>query len=146
MARDGFGLHFVNVRVNGLQGIFLVDTGASHTVLDHRFARRCLDASVPSNLRLAWLGAENADTREGVVREIQIGPHIQQGAFLVYVLNLDSINHAPSREQAIRLDGILGADFLISHGALIDYPSQALRFNRPSSPWLSDRSSRASRP
>lgn len=128
MQRDGFGLHFVPISVDGVRGLFLVDSGASHTVLDHRFAKRALSNLEPSNLRLAWLGSKHNDTQAGVLREIRIGNYVQQGPFKVYVLNLDAINHAPSRDRAMRLDGILGADFLISHGALIDYASQSLLF------------------
>lgn len=136
MARDDFGLHFVEVYVNGHRGVFLVDSGASHTVLDHRFADRCLRQMESSNLRLAWLGAADTDTKEGIAEEIQIGPYRDVGPFRIHVLNLDAINNAPSRLRGVRMDGILGADFLITHGALIDYASSALRFHPSPTLWM----------
>ena len=128
MTRDDFGLNFVSVRVNGHPGVFLVDSGASHTVLDQRFAERCMENLEASNLRLAWLGSRNATTKKGIVHEMQVGNYRQLGPYRANVLNLDAINNAPARNQTIRMDGILGADFLILHGALIDYSNSSLRF------------------
>ena len=136
MKRDDFGLNFVPVRINGHQGLFLVDSGASHTVLDHRFARRCLTRMTPSQLQLAWLGAEDTQAKEGIIDEIRVGPYVQRGPFKAHVLNLDAINEAPARKRTIRMDGIIGADFFISHRALIDYQSNALRFTPSSQGWM----------
>ncbi len=135
MRQDDFGLNFVPVRVNGQQGTFLVDTGASHTVLDYRFAKRSLRDLSSSNLRLAWLGSRNAETHEGVVNEIIIGDYVQFGPYRVHVLNLDAINHAPARKRTMRMDGILGADFLITHGAVVDYRGNLLRFQPAPAAW-----------
>ena len=136
MRRDDFGLNFVPVRVNGQAGVFLVDSGASHTVLDHRFAKRCIRKMVASNLRLAWLGSEDTVAKEGVIDEIQIGNYRQVGPFKAHVLNLDAINEAPARKRTIRMDGIIGADFFISHRALIDYRANALRFQSGAEGWM----------
>ena len=136
MTRDDFGLNFVPVRVNGHPGVFLVDSGASHTVLDHRFAKRCLTNLKSSNLRLAWLGSKDSDTKEGVLSEIQIGNYVQRGPFRAHVLNLDAINQAPARLRTLRMDGILGADFFISHGAMIDYRDGSLQFSDAPQGWM----------
>ncbi len=136
MKRDDFGLHFVRVQVNNHPGIFLVDSGASHTVLDHRFANRCLKNMTSSNLRLAWLGSQHTDTKEGVADYFQIGNYRETGPFRIHVLNLDAINHAPARSRAMRMDGIIGADFLITHRALIDYSTGSLRFASAPNTWM----------
>lgn len=136
MQRDDFGLNFVPVKVNGHSGVFLVDSGASHTVLDHRFAKRCIRKMVASDLRLAWLGAENTLAKEGVIDEIQIGNYRRVGPFKAHVLNLDAINEAPARKRTIRMDGIIGADFLITHRAMIDYRTNALRFQPGAEGWM----------
>lgn len=135
MQRDDFGLHFVRMRVNGHAGIFLVDSGASHTVLDYQFARRSLGGLSASNLRLAWLGSRNAEAYEGIANEIQIGNYRQRGQFRLHVLNLDAINNAPARLRTMRMDGILGADFFINHRALIDYSQSALTFGSAPNTW-----------
>ena len=136
MQRDDFGLNFVPVHVNGQPGVFLVDSGASHTVLDHRFAKRCISRMVPCNLRLAWLGAEDTDAKEGVIDEIVIGNYRRLGPYKAHILNLDAINHAPARKRTIRMDGIIGADFFISHQAQIDYQANALRFQLGGEGWM----------
>ena len=136
MRRDDFGLNFVPVRVNGHPGVFLVDSGASHTVLDHRFAQRCVSKMVESDLRLAWLGSEDTLAKEAVVDEIQIGDYRRVGPFKAHVLNLDAINQAPARKRTIRMDGIIGADFLITHRAMIDYRVNALRFQPGAEGWM----------
>ena len=135
MTQDGFGLSFVPVKINGHRGRFLVDSGASHTVLDFHFARKSLESMTASDLRLAWLGARNAQTKEGIVNEIRIGDFRQDGPFRAHVLNLDAINNAPSRKRTLRMDGILGADFFSSHGAIIDYRANALRFGPSDGDW-----------
>lgn len=136
MQRDDFGLHFVPVRVNGHPGVFLVDSGASHTVVDHRFAARSLTNLTPSNLRLAWLGSQHHNAMQGVASDIQVGSYRQIGPYRIHVLNLDAINDAPARVQTMRMDGILGADFFITHKALIDYSTGALRFQSASNTWM----------
>ncbi|MGY8687505.1 MAG: retropepsin-like aspartic protease [Verrucomicrobiales bacterium] len=136
MTRDDFGLNFVPVQVNGHSGVFLVDSGASHTVLDHRFAKRCLTNLTSSNLRLAWLGSKDNDTKEGVLSNIQIGNYFRNGPYRAHVLNLDAINHAPARLRTLRMDGILGADFFIAHGAMIDYRDDSLKFNAAPDGWM----------
>lgn len=136
LQRDDFGLHFVPVRVNGQAGVFLVDTGASHTVLDYRFAKRCVRRMEASNMRLAWLGSEDAQAKEAVIDEIQVGNYRLVGPFKAHVLNLDAINEAPARKRTIRMDGIIGADFFITHGAVIDYRRNAMSFSPGSEGWM----------
>ena len=114
----------------------LVDSGASHTVLDHRFAKRFLTNLTSSNLRLAWLGSKDNDTKEGVLSNIQIGNYFRNGPYRAHVLNLDAINHAPARLRTLRMDGILGADFFIAHGAMIDYRDDSLKFNAAPDGWM----------
>ena len=136
MSRDDFGLNFVPVRINGHQGLFLVDSGASHTVIDHRFAKRCIRRMTESDMRLAWLGSEDTQAKEGIVEEIQVGNYRRIGPFKAHILNLDAINQAPARQRTIRMDGIIGADFFITHRAMIDYQSNALFFNPGAEGWM----------
>jgi hypothetical protein len=136
MYRDDFGLNFVPVKVNGHSGVFLVDSGASHTILDQGFAKRCIRKMVLSDMRLAWLGSGDNIAKEGVIEEIQVGNYRQVGPFKVHVLNLDAINNAPARQRKFHLDGIIGADFFISHRALIDYGSNVLRFQAATDEWM----------
>lgn len=132
---DSFGLQFVPASVNGVDGVFLVDSGASHTVLDQKFAQRCVRNFGPSNLRLAWLGSRNAQTMSGQVDEIIIGNYRKEGPIRLHILNLDAINQAPSRQTGQRIDGILGSDFLIGHRASINYQSRELGFQSNGTAW-----------
>ena len=135
MAQDDFGLNFVPVHINGHPGLFLVDSGASHTIVDHRFARRSMGELTPSHRSLAWLGSQNTDAKEGVVQAIQIGSHYRSGPFRIDVLQLDPINQSPARLGTFRIDGILGADFLTTHEAEIDYRDSSLRFRVAPKGW-----------
>lgn len=111
--------------IEGEEGIFIVDTGASITLVDKPFA---------SKASLAWshpqhqvnisggLGQELLETKAVQLKIDQLLfdlPHL-------YVGDLSNINKALTDKRSRSIAGVLGADILLSRSAVIDYESAAL--------------------
>lgn len=105
MHRDAnCGQVMVTCLVNGVPARLLMDTGATHTVLDKRFADEVLRVEYVDTSKMQIQG--NAAEIPGVtLGELQAGGAQLRGmAFLV--LNLDGVNSM----QSAPIDGILGMD------------------------------------
>jgi hypothetical protein len=101
----------VEARVNGKRVVLILDTGAPQSHLDPK--------RVPD---LKWTRKDGARPLSyGVVDSLQIGP-IKTGSRGVYSHDLTDSN----RPEEPGVDGLLGADILDPHAAVIDYPARKL--------------------
>lgn len=105
---------FVRATVNGRSGLFLVDTGATATCLDARFAaelglkpQATADGTVKTNVARGFKTAQ--------VNKLVLGGHGFEN-FAVAVLNLDHVDKALGR----RMDGLLGMNVLRAAPFTID--------------------------
>jgi predicted aspartyl protease len=116
------GLPLVEVSLNGSGPFdFLLDTGASATVIDARIARR---------LRLAALGNTRLRTVNGTrpaervrLDTLSIGS-LQARNLLALTIDLSAFQ---SLEQ--RVVGVLGYDFLSKHSFLLDYDAKTVTWD-----------------
>jgi hypothetical protein len=124
--RVGFDLfrdYLIVVRgsVGPLKGLnFLLDTGATPSVLDQRLAEK-LDLEIaPTGIAVL-----NGTVRGGqaTVQSLQFGP-IRKENLPVLVEDLSFLQNA----VPIRIDGIVGLDVLGQSAFVIDYPSREIRF------------------
>ena len=105
-------------KVGGLH--FLVDTGASSSVLDPRVARRLHLEQRPASLRVVGglVGATQA-----TVSSLHLGP-IQKQDVPVFVVDLSFLQGV----IPIPVDGVVGLDLLRESAFLIDYPRRSISF------------------
>lgn len=104
-----------------LKGLnFLLDTGASPTVLDRRLAQRLHLEEQPTNLALL-----NGDVTAGqaIVPSIEFGP-IRRDNFSVRVEDLSFVQKA----LPVHIDAVVGLDVLGQSAFEIDYTSRQIRF------------------
>jgi len=118
--RDGY-LIFVQTMVNGVGPFsFLLDTGATHTVIDPGLARQ-LGASVIGEASLTTVSEVRQDQ---LVRLKQVrvgGSEVSELGAIV-----DKLEEVKLKAPGIR--GVLGEDFLSNFDFLIDYNARILRF------------------
>ncbi len=116
-------LPLVKATVNGVEGVFILDTGASVTVLSTAFADKAGLAD-----RISQPGARVNGKGDGVkfagIRELRVG-EARFGAFDALLLDMAAFKSGLGVEPA----GILGANVLMSAPLTLDYVKGAGRWN-----------------
>lgn len=118
--------HFaLEVKVNGISGRFILDTGASNTCIGFENIERFKLTSEASEIKAAGAGATNMDTLIATKNRIQIGTW-QQKRCKIVLFDLVHVNEALTTHNATPVDGIIGADVLEKAKAVIDYGKRKL--------------------
>jgi predicted aspartyl protease len=103
---------------------FIIDTGASISVLSHKLAGREELAAFKEGQRMRIFGAAGIedDVKTIVLPRILLGAHSQHGLNAA-ILDLDSINETTGFEQT----GIIGGNFLYNYRVTFDFRRGILR-------------------
>jgi predicted aspartyl protease/thioredoxin-like negative regulator of GroEL len=103
---------------------FIIDTGASISVLSDKLAGREELASFREGVRMRVFGAAGVeeDVKTLVLPRVLVGTHSQRGVSAA-VLDLDSINETTGFEQT----GIIGGNFLFNYRITFDFKRGVLR-------------------
>jgi hypothetical protein len=113
---------FLKVKLNGKSALFILDTGASGSVIDLNFYTQKLLLK-PKSIKqeVHGLNSIQYEMKFGAVKETQIGKlNVKNAKFSC--LDLNHINNAySSKGLKIKIHGILGSDILNKHQLLIDY-------------------------
>jgi predicted aspartyl protease len=99
---------------------FLLDTGASPTVLDPRLAQRLHLQEFPASL--AVLGG-SVQAKSAIVPSLSFGP-VQMDNISVLIEDLSFLQKA----LPVRLDGVIGLDVLGQNAFVIDYVVRQIHF------------------
>lgn len=104
-----------------LQGLsFLLDTGASPTVLDPRVAQALHLREEPASITVVGGSVQAGKT---VVPNVSLGP-VRHDNLPVLVEDLSFLQKA----LPVRIDGVIGLDVLGQTSFVIDYPSRTIAF------------------
>lgn len=115
----------LKVKVNGIAGNFILDTGASNTCIGFECIEKYnLTATFHSN-SAASASSTSMFTKIAKENSLQIGSWKQVSATFI-LFDLSHVNEALSQQKIKPVDGIIGADVLLSGKAIIDYPNQYL--------------------
>lgn len=118
--------HFeIMATINGVQGRFILDTGASNTCIGFDKIEFFKLNSKDSEIRAAGAGATEMLTKLSTKNKVQIGDWIGERRKIV-LFDLVHVNEALTSHQALPVDGIIGADILKKGRAIIDYRKQGL--------------------
>ncbi len=119
--------HFeMMLSVNGIDTNFILDTGAAKTVVDLSFARSQNLAVQESTLRVCGLGVS------GMVLYTIKSATLMVGEFTLVLPQLHAIDLRHVKQSLLEkgadrpANGIIGADVLNHHKAIIDYAHQLL--------------------
>jgi hypothetical protein len=118
--------HFqIKASINGVEGDFILDTGASSSCVDYSKVRYFKLLAQNSDVKAAGAGATNMRTHLSENNIIQIGDWKKTRQQIV-IFDLRHVNEALHNHDAEGVDGIIGADVLIKCKAIIDYDKKAL--------------------
>lgn len=118
--------HFeLKAKVNGVNGNFILDTGASNSCIgSDSIAHFKLDVA-ESEVKAAGAGATNMFTQIAEGYALEIGDWKQKKTDFV-VFDLQHVNDALQTANANAVNGIIGADVLKKSRAVIDYGRNCL--------------------
>ncbi len=105
----------------------IIDTGASHTLIDTDRAERFDMATHDRGNLATGLGTSAGRTESGRLRNVVIGS-MRFDTLRVTVLDLSNVNQVLRGLGNEPVDGVIGADVLMSRRAVIDYGSLHLYF------------------
>jgi hypothetical protein len=128
--------HFeLQARINGEPVRLLLDTGASHTVLDPLAADRLNLTRGNSHERGGGVGSTDQEVQTTSILSMRVG-EVELGERSLYVLDLGHVNQALARLGGAAIDGAVGGDILRPREAIIDYAGSTLYLRPPVAPGL----------
>lgn len=118
--------HFTIIsKINGVKGVFILDTGASTTFVDLNLEAKFKIRSEISSIEASGAGPNKLKTLHSKNNTISLGNWTKKN-FKVALIDLSYINDALESIEASRIDGIIGADILKTGKAIIDYEKKYL--------------------
>jgi len=118
--------HFeVTATLNGIEGNFIVDTGASNSCVGFEAVEKFSLFTQDSDVKAAGAGATDMLTQLSKKNTIQIGKWSKKNMSLI-LFDLKHVNEALITHEAEPVDGIIGADILKKGKAVIDYERMCL--------------------
>jgi len=118
--------HFeVRAILNGIEGNFILDTGASNSCVGFEAVEKFNLFAQDSEVKAAGAGAIDMETQVSEKNSIKIGTWTRQRIPLI-LFDLAHVNTALINHNAEPVDGIIGADILKRGKAVIDYERTCL--------------------
>lgn len=115
----------VPVQIGSIEGDFIIDTGASVTVVDRHtpFSHEPLEGVTEVNS--GSVGGQIEEVEMANIPQMAVGGHALRDVHAA-VIDLDYVNSLYDKHLRRRVAGLLGCDFLVRYGAIIDYENRRL--------------------
>ena len=111
--------------INNIEGLFILDTGASNTCSDLTQLEKFKLISQKSEIKASSATDLMQETKVSNKNKLEIGKWVNNSCSLV-LFDLNHINSALSEREIQKVDGIIGADTLKKGKAIIDYEKSRL--------------------
>lgn len=116
--------YLIEAKVNGIDGTFILDTGASNSCICTSLEDKFKVISKESKEKASSANSEMTNTKISKSNIIQIGKWEDKINLISFDMN--HINNALSQKKVSPIDGILGADILKKSNSILDYKSNKL--------------------
>lgn len=120
----------VKALVNGIEGRFIVDTGASNSCIGVDYIEEFNLVTTESETKAAGAGATDMETQLSEYNSVSIADWMYDEVHLV-VFDLSHVNTALTQHKAKKVKGIIGADILQLGKAVIQYKEPAMYLKKP---------------
>lgn len=128
------GTPVINVRVNGKEFSFWLDTGASMTILSSAVARECGIARIVNDTLSIATAAGRVPAVPALIGSLEIGDlRIENATAMIVDEKLMEVRDSVSTRPAddIRIDGIVGWDTIRELDMTLDFRARELLFRKP---------------
>ncbi|EKF54711.1 hypothetical protein I215_11005 [Galbibacter marinus] len=115
----------IEAKINGIEGRFILDTGASSTCIGLDSIEHFKLRTQESEIKASGAGASNMLTQISKKNSIEISEWFHKKIKIV-LFDLSHVNDALTRHDALPVHGIIGADILKKSKAVIDYHKKAV--------------------
>lgn len=123
---DNFHLVVESVLPDKSTGYWVVDTGASKTVFDRNLSKNFREVKGGSEeLHTAGIGEKPLESAIGYLKHFSMGK-LKVEEMRVALLDLSHLNEFYSKVTNLKICGLLGSDFLLSHRAVVDYKKKEM--------------------
>ena len=112
-------------KINKIEGLFIVDTGASNTCINLKFSKKFNLIFEESKIKASSATDLMDETKISKKNSLKIGKWVNLKCSIV-LFNMDHINNALSERGITNVDGIIGSDILKKGKAIIDYEKNRL--------------------
>ncbi|MBL4662360.1 MAG: clan AA aspartic protease [Flavobacteriaceae bacterium] len=114
------GHYQLNLKINGVSGDFILDTGASTSCIGFENISHFMLNSEESEIKAAGAGALDMETKIAKNNLLEVeGLTVRNLEIIIF--DLSHVNEALQQVNEKRIHGILGADLLKEFRAIIDY-------------------------
>ena len=113
----------VQAKINGIEGRFILDSGASNTCVGIEWITYFNLEAEDSEIKAAGAGASAMETQVAIKNHLEIGSLSIRRIPLV-LFNLTHVNE--EQFNLLPVHGIIGADLLLKKKAVIDYSKKKL--------------------
>ncbi|MCW4469708.1 retroviral-like aspartic protease family protein [Flavobacterium sp. MFBS3-15] len=110
----------IRAKVNGVEGKFILDTGASNSCVDFQGIAHFNLSANDSDTKAAGAGGIGMLTQTSVKNKLKLGRWSTKSFGLV-IFDMSHVNEALRQYNAKPVHGIIGADILMKGKAIIDY-------------------------
>lgn len=110
----------IKAKINGIEGDFILDTGASNSCLGFESVEHFNLIAKDSPTKAAGAGATGMYTQMATDNLLQLS-HWKSKDFSVVIFDMSHVNRALLQYKAKPVHGIIGADILLKGKAIIDY-------------------------
>jgi len=108
------------LKINGVEGLFLVDTGASNSCINNEEKEMFNQVDKNKEIEGSGAGTEKLNLKMTKKSLVEYGS-IKIGKFSFFLLNMNHINETMMKTGADPINGIIGADFFKKTKAIISY-------------------------
>ncbi len=132
---DDDGYHcIVKGTMNGRPLLLVVDTGASRSCFDIDLIKEINQEKdiIKNESMTSGIGSNKVDSVVSKIEILEI-EGLQITNYQAVGINMEHIHHAYSMASLPKIEGILGADILTKHNAIIDFRKNIITINSKSS-------------
>lgn len=115
----------IKAKINGIEGEFILDTGASNSCVDFEGIEHFNLKAADSETKAAGAGGVGMVTKSSYENVLQLG-RWKTNAFSLVIFDMSHVNEALRQYKAKPVHGIIGADVLLEGKAIIDYYNHCL--------------------
>lgn len=125
LKKTGTNHYQIKAILNDIEGLFILDTGASNTCADLTQTEKFKLISENSEIKASSATNLMQETKISKKNKLQVGKWNSKSCSVV-LFDMNHINTALNERKIQKVDGIIGADTLKKGKAIIDYEKNRL--------------------